>query len=91
MTFKNFKPTGGKLLRIQYQVDNQKVTEFMLRGDFFMHPETAITDIEKFVLKTCLDNDFVSNFNKYLESNQIQIFGFTADNIFEILTTNQCS
>ena len=91
MTFKNFKPTGGKLLRIQYETNNDNVSEFKLRGDFFMHPESALESIEEFVLNTILDSEFTNKMNLFLLENQIQIFGFTAENIYEILTTNQCS
>ena len=81
MTFKNFKPTGGKLLRIQYNIDQNKVSEFKLRGDFFMHPEEALDSIENFVLDTVLDLDFVNKFSQYLDDNNIQVFGFTPENI----------
>jgi len=91
MTFKNFKPTGGKLLRIEYKTNNKSVSEFKLRGDFFMHPESALESIEEFVLNTVLDFNFTNKMNQFLLDNQIQIFGFTAENIYEILTTNQCS
>ncbi len=89
--FKNFKPTGGKLLKIAYRVEGDQVVEFRLRGDFFMHPESALEALEDKVLTLRLDKNFVQELGAFLAEQNVQLFGFTVENLYEILTTGACS
>ena len=89
--FKNFKPTGGKLLKIAYRIEGLSVLEFRLRGDFFMHPESALELLESKVLELELDKNFVQELGVFLAEQNVQLFGFTVENLYEILTTGQCS
>ena len=91
LEFKNYKPTGGKLLRICFQIEGNCIKEFKLRGDFFMHPEVEFENLETFIKNTDLDSKFIDSVNEYIEAKNITIFGFTTDNLFEILTTGKCS
>ena len=90
-SFKNFKPTGGKLLKIAYRLEDSKVVEFRLRGDFFMHPESALELLEEKVLSLDLDKNFVQELSAFLSEQNVELFGFTVENLFEILTTGACS
>jgi len=89
--FKNFKPTGGKLLKIAYRVEGSKVEEFRLRGDFFMNPESALEMLEDKVLSLELDKNFVQELKGFLSEQNVELFGFTVENLYEILTTGACS
>lgn len=89
--FKNFKPTGGKLLKIAYRLEGSKVSEFRLRGDFFMHPESALELLEGKVLSLELDKNFVQELKGFLSEQNVELFGFTVENLYEILTTGACS
>lgn len=89
--FKNYKPTGGKLLRIYFKIEGNCIKEFKLRGDFFMHPEAEFENLESFIKNTTLDSKFMESVNAYIENKNITIFGFTINNLFEILTTGKCS
>ena len=91
LEFKNYKPTGGKLLRIYFQTEGNTIKEFKLRGDFFMHPEAEFENLESFIKNTTLDSKFIDSVNEFIENKNIIIFGFTIDNLFEILTTGKCS
>ena len=91
LEFKNYKPTGGKLLRIYFKVEGNCIKEFKLRGDFFMHPESEFENLESFIKNTDLDSKFIDSVNEYIETRNITIFGFVIDNLFEILTTGKCS
>tara|TARA_Y100001970_G_C13510474_1_gene498062 strand:- start:88 stop:369 length:282 start_codon:yes stop_codon:yes gene_type:complete len=89
--FKNFKPTGGKLLKIAYRLEGSKIAEFRLRGDFFMHPESALEELEDKVLSLELDKKFIQELQGFLSEKHVQLFGFTVENLYEILTTGACS
>ena len=56
--FKNFKPTGGKLLKIAYRVEDLKLKSFVCVV-IFMHPESALEMLEDKVLGLELDKNFV--------------------------------
>lgn len=44
-----YKVPGGKLLACDVEYES-KITSIKLSGDFFMHPEPAIIDLEKVIL-----------------------------------------
>ncbi|MBI1973839.1 hypothetical protein HYS54_03415 [Candidatus Micrarchaeota archaeon] len=45
------KVEGGKLVRCEVELDeNGMATRVKFTGDFFLHPEDAITDVEKFMV-----------------------------------------
>jgi hypothetical protein len=41
------KVTGGKLIRVQCTVDRGVVENVVITGDFFLHPEDGIQELEK--------------------------------------------
>ena len=41
------KVTGGKLIRVQCTVDRGVVENVVITGDFFLHPEDGIEELEK--------------------------------------------
>jgi len=62
-----------------------------LRGDFFMHPESALELLEEKVLSLDLDKNFVQELSAFLSEQNVELFGFTVENLYEILTTGACS
>lgn len=41
-----YKIPGGKLVRIQAATEGQKLRSIKITGDFFLHPESALEQIE---------------------------------------------
>ncbi len=44
---KDIKVPGGKLLRVEVEVESGVVLKAVVRGDFFAHPEEAFEEAEK--------------------------------------------
>ncbi|OQA61826.1 MAG: hypothetical protein BWY40_00445 [bacterium ADurb.Bin270] len=42
-----YKVHGGKMLRAKVCVEDGKIKDAMITGDFFLHPEEDISKIEK--------------------------------------------
>ncbi|MBC7131177.1 hypothetical protein H5T51_08225 [Candidatus Bathyarchaeota archaeon] len=42
-----YKVAGGKLVRATVKAENGKIKEIKLTGDFFIHPEDFIEELEK--------------------------------------------
>lgn len=81
-----YKVPHGKLLKIKFEVRNNVIESFELRGDFFMHPEGALQELESFVLGAKLDEEFVPAVDRFLSQNAVEVFGFGAKDLFDALT-----
>ncbi len=42
-----YKVEGGKLVKVQLCSENGKIDEVKITGDFFLHPEELIEELEK--------------------------------------------
>lgn len=81
----DYKIPKGKLLRLQIEIDNDIIKEIKITGDFFIYPESAIIDIEKF-----LRGKNVKKIEKllavFLREENIEIIGFAPKDLQEALT-----
>ena len=68
-----YKIPNGKLLACEVEYDG-KITELKISGDFFMHPESAIVDLEAVILGKTTDEleEAVSGF---FSESDIQLVG----------------
>ena len=81
MEFINFKPEGGKLMKIHFKSNDSTIIDFKLRGDFFIHPEESIDSLEKFFIGKILNHNLQEDFDSFLNLNNIQIFGFKSSDL----------
>ena len=86
MEFKNYKPIDGKLLKISSVLEDGKIKYFKLRGDFFIHPEESIEQIENYLIGKDINKDFVLNFEEFLNENKIQVYGFKPQDLLDYFT-----
>ena len=68
-----YKVPGGKLLACDVEYDNV-ITNIKIYGDFFMHPEPAILDLEKTILGKKRE-ELPPTLTKFFEDPEITIFG----------------
>ena len=52
-----YKVKGGKLIRVHLTIENGKIKHIKITGDFFLHPEEVIEDIEQALKGHSLDED----------------------------------
>ncbi len=70
-----YKPPNGKLLRIRFEEEDDVIKNLRITGDFFIHPEEAIVDIEEFLIGKRI-NVIESALKKFLLENDIIVIGF---------------
>lgn len=81
------KVPNGKLLILRVDFD-KKINKVEIIGDFFVHPEESIEDIEKSLSKLTLDFDLKKETNilkQFVKENQIQLIGFDEESILNLL------
>ena len=42
-----YKTPGGKLVVVDFEVEDERLREVMVSGDFFLYPEEALADLTK--------------------------------------------
>ncbi len=78
------KIPGGKLLRVEFAKDKDRVTYIKITGDFFIYPEKSIEQIEKIILENNLIK-LEDKLNEHIVKNKIQIIGFTISDLINII------
>ncbi len=79
-----YKIPGGKLIKIQVEIKNSKIEKIKINGDFFVHPEEAIVEIENFLIGKEI-NSIEKSLKKFLKEKKVEIIGFAPLDIEKIL------
>ncbi len=83
-----YKVPGGKLLVADTEVKDGVLTKVKVMGDFFMHPEEAINDLEE-----ALSGRKVSKIDEIVEGffggKEITLFGVSAKDVAHVLKLTQ--
>ena len=78
------KVKGGKLLKCSIIVENEKINQIKITGDFFMYPEEKIEEMEKMLIgkeikereiKKALDDFFL----------EVETFGASKEDFLEVI------
>jgi len=51
-----YKVKGGKMIKVNLTLNEGRIEEIKIMGDFFLHPEETIEDIER-TLRGCILNE----------------------------------
>ena len=71
-----YKVQGGKLIRVQLSVQADIITQIKITGDFFMHPEELIEDLEKALVGQTLDmKNLTHRIVAFMEKNGVVLLG----------------
>ncbi len=80
----DYKVPNGKMVRLEVEIDNDIIKSIKIAGDFFVHPETAITQIENLLTGKSIDD--VNNIvNRFIDENHIKLIGFNASDLTKAL------
>jgi len=72
------KVPGGKLLRVSTTVREGRIQDIKITGDFFLHPEDSIDDLESRLQGIRAEEDEVSStVKRFFDSHQITVLGAT--------------
>lgn len=78
-----FKVQGGKLFEVRVDFD-QKINNVQILGDFFIHPEEGLREIELLLTGMQMNEDEAAISQKvrdFAEANQITLIGITPEAI----------
>jgi lipoate-protein ligase A len=75
-----YKVSGGKLVKVQLSKNAGRIQQIKITGDFFLHPETFIDNLEKSLLGQPLDEEKLAPFIRDLfERERIVLLGASAE------------
>jgi hypothetical protein len=69
-----YKVPDGKLLAVEVDERDGELLNVKISGDFFMHPETAIIDLEKMLCNSSL-NELEELVKRFFYINKVTLFG----------------
>ncbi|MFH1294506.1 MAG: hypothetical protein ABIH90_01020 [Candidatus Aenigmatarchaeota archaeon] len=81
----DYKIPGGKMIRLDVELEEELIRCIRITGDFFVHPETAIVDLENFLLERKVTEKLVGDVEEFLEKHGIRMIGITARHLVESL------
>ena len=79
----DYKVPGGKLIRLKAELEGDRIKAIVINGDFFLHPEDSIFNLEKALLGKRLDKYLLSIVEKELSG--CQMVGISSEEIVKAL------
>lgn len=71
-----YKVEGGKLVKVQLQRTGKAIGKIKITGDFFLHPEELIEELERRLEGRLLDEkDLAKHIKDLLEKNEAVMLG----------------
>jgi len=75
-----YKVEGGKLVKVQLETEGDKIKEVRIMGDFFLHPEEMIDELEKALKGSVLDEGVLaSRIRIFLKKHGAVLLGATTN------------
>ena len=79
------KVPNGKLLKVFLDVSENKIKEIKITGDFFVHPEEAIEELEKVLVGVGLEQ-VESVVTGFFAHNKVEMVGVDKEHIVKSIT-----
>jgi len=83
ISYSSQKVKEGKIVKVETQFDNV-ITKLKISGDFFIHPEEILDDIEKSMLDLNRDVSFdtlVHKIHKIVNDHDAQMIGISPESL----------
>jgi lipoate---protein ligase len=85
----DYKVPGGKLLRVQLVLDitqtPPRIAELRIHGDFFMHPEEAIEELEARLIGLPCEADALRPEVEAFFNAGVQVLGADVDGVVHVI------
>ncbi|MEM3055350.1 MAG: lipoate protein ligase C-terminal domain-containing protein [Candidatus Bathyarchaeia archaeon] len=65
-----YKVEGGKLVKAQVAMDGDKIRKVKITGDFFLHPEEVLEELEEALVGSLLDESSLARLIKGVASRK---------------------
>ncbi|MBS7639063.1 MAG: lipoate protein ligase C-terminal domain-containing protein [Candidatus Bathyarchaeia archaeon] len=71
-----YKVEGGKLIKVQLEREDNKIKAIKITGDFFMHPEELIDELEKSLIGCSIEESAITEIIKrFIEEKGVILLG----------------
>ena len=81
-----YKVPGGKLLKIALEPEDNRINSIQIMGDFFLHPEESITELEDALKGAELSEDtLIELVEKFLSKPDVILLGATSNDIVKAI------
>ncbi|MEM2526763.1 MAG: lipoate protein ligase C-terminal domain-containing protein [Candidatus Bathyarchaeia archaeon] len=71
-----YKVEGGKLIKVQLEREDNKIKAIKITGDFFMHPEELIDELEKSLIECSIEESAITEIIKrFIEEKGVILLG----------------
>ena len=82
----DYKVPGGKLLRIDADVEGKIIKSIKISGDFFLYPEEKIVDVEKALAGEKIEEgNLRRKLGELFRRENIRAVGFGIDDLVKVL------
>jgi hypothetical protein len=85
----DYKVAGGKLLRVKLSLDegteSTKIHSITITGDFFMHPEDAIDELEHTLTGVIYKKDLVQTAVEAFFNSEVEVIGAGAADFVHVI------
>lgn len=81
------KVKEGKVVKVEVEY-NEVIKNIRITGDFFLHPEDILDEIEKSFIgleKTVSEEAIASNINRIIAAEDIQMIGISPESIARLV------
>jgi lipoate-protein ligase A len=81
-----YKVPNGKLIKVKVEYDSKNIIMVQITGDFFIHPEESIDDLELALKNTEYSRKNVSDIiSRFFSSDSLIAFGITPQAVVDAL------
>jgi len=86
-----YKVQGGKMLKVEFELEANTISSFSLTGDFFLYPEEGVDLLNKALEKCPLSEDEIEKrISEAISINNLEAVGFGPKDIANaIIETNE--
>ncbi len=85
----DYKVPGGKLLRVTLELDEGAdpvtIASINLNGDFFMHPEEAIEELESRLVNVSWETEALQDTVQAFFDTDVQVIGADVESIVHVI------
>ena len=75
-----YKVEGGKLIKVQLETEGTRVKKVKITGDFFLHPEELIEELEKGLEgATLYEQVLADRIEEFIKKNKAVILGASSE------------
>jgi hypothetical protein len=79
-----YKIPGGKLLLCEIDTEDEVIKTIKISGDFFMHPEDAINELEETLLGTPIQS-YQNEIINFFQERKITLYGVSQQDFITVI------